>query len=147
MTTMTVGKLAQTTGVNVETVRFYEREGLLPEPDRTSGGHRLYSDSDVQRLRFIQRAKDVGFTLKEINDLLFLRASDLATCGDVGDMARRKLAEIERKLALLSDMRNHLAALVEECPGGERSAECCNILKDLDGDPLAERPKRNRKAK
>lgn len=133
MTTMTVGKLAESTGINIETVRFYEREGLLPKPERSAGGHRLYDADDVARLRFIQRAKDVGFTLKEIQDLLFLRTSDLATCGDVSELATRKLNEITRKIELLTEMREHLADLIERCPGGDKSTQCCSILQGIEG--------------
>lgn len=133
MHAMTVSKLANAAGVHIETVRFYEREGLLPKPERSSGGHRLYSDDDAERLRFIQRSKDVGFTLKEIHELLFLRDSNIATCGDIGEVARRKLAEIEAKLALLHQMRDHLKELVDQCPGGTASVKECNILQDLEG--------------
>ncbi len=133
MSTMTVGKLAKAAGVNIETVRFYERQQLMPKPERTAGGHRLFDDSDVARLRFIHRAKDVGFTLKEIHDLLFLRDSEIATCEDVCEMAERKIEEIQRKIAMLTEMRDHLAALTNLCPGGERSIECCNIIKGLEG--------------
>lgn len=136
MATMTVGKLAESTGVNIETVRFYEREGLLPKPERSAGGHRLYGDGDVARLRFIQKAKEVGFTLKEIHDLLFLRDSDLATCGDVSELAKRKLDEISRKITMLTEMRDHLAALVEACPGGEASTDCCSILHGIEGQAV-----------
>ncbi|MCC6574771.1 MAG: heavy metal-responsive transcriptional regulator [Planctomycetes bacterium] len=138
MNAMTVSKLATAAGVHIETVRFYEREGLLPKPERTSGGHRLYSEHDAERLRFIQRSKDVGFTLKEIHELLFLRDSNIATCGDISEVAARKLAEIEGKIALLHQMRNHLKELVEHCPGGAASVKDCNILQDLEGKSCCE---------
>jgi len=143
MSTMTVGKLAKTTGINIETVRFYEREGLMPKPERTSGGHRLFDDSDVARLRFIQHCKDVGFTLKEIHDLLFLRDSEIATCEDVCEMAKRKVGEIDRKIAMLSEMRDHLKALTEVCHNDQRSTDCCAIIKGLED---GEKP-RKRKGK
>lgn len=146
MPTMTVGRLAESTGVNIETVRYYEREGLLPKPERSAGGHRLYGDGDVARLRFIQHAKEVGFTLKEIHDLLFLRQSDLATCGDVSELAKRKLDEISRKIEMLTEMRDHLAELVEACPGGEESTDCCSILSGIEGKPAA-RPKGRKRVK
>ncbi len=133
MHSMTVSKLAHAAGVHIETVRFYEREGLLPKPERSSGGHRLYSEDDAERLKFIQRAKDVGFTLKEISELLFLRESDIATCGDVSEVAGRKLAEIEAKLSLLEHMRDHLKELITHCPGGSAAVDRCNILQDLEG--------------
>lgn len=130
---MSVGGLAQSAAVNIQTVRFYEREGLLPEPERTAGGHRLYSRDDLARLRFIQGAKECGFTLREIKDLLYLRDSDLATCGDVRERAEQKLAETERKLAALSALRRHLKQLIRDCPGGDRRVDECNILRNFEG--------------
>jgi MerR family Zn(II)-responsive transcriptional regulator of zntA len=142
MPTMTVGRLAQDAGINIETVRFYEREGLLPKPERSAGGHRLYCDDDVSRLRFIARCKDVGFTLKEIHELLYLRASDLATCGDVLELAEHKLDEIKRKIEMLGEMRDQLSELVSRCQGGNRGVECCNIIKGLESDA---KPRKSRR--
>jgi DNA-binding transcriptional MerR regulator len=132
---LSVGELAKSAGVHTETIRFYEREGLMPEPDRTSGGHRLFVDADLARLRFIQRAKACGFTLREVKELLYLRESDLATCTDVREKAEQKLAETERKLKSLTELRKHLKQLINDCPGGDVSVDCCNIIKDLEGKP------------
>jgi MerR family Zn(II)-responsive transcriptional regulator of zntA len=130
---MSVGVLAKSAGVHTETVRFYEREGLMPEPDRTSGGHRLFGESDLTRLRFIQRAKACGFTLREIKELLYLRESDLATCTDVREKAQAKLAETEAKIKALNELRRHLKQLIADCPGGDVGVDCCNIIADLEG--------------
>lgn len=129
---MTVSKLAKAAGVNLETVRFYERKRLLPKPERTGGGHRLYEESDVERLRFIQRAKFVGFTLKEIEVLARLREENpTASCEDAMDLARRKVAEIDAKLRDLREMRNALTAFIEACP--EKDLGHCEVMGGLDG--------------
>jgi MerR family Zn(II)-responsive transcriptional regulator of zntA len=133
METMSVGELAKSAGVHSETVRFYEREGLMPEPDRTSGGHRMFAEPDLARLRFIQRAKACGFTLREVKELLYLRESDLATCTDVREKAEAKLVETEGKIKALNELRRHLKQLINDCPGGDDPVDCCNIIKDLDG--------------
>jgi DNA-binding transcriptional MerR regulator len=136
-----VGDFAATAGVNVQTIRFYERERLLPQPERTAGGHRLYGDADVARLRFIQGAKSCGFTLREIRDLLALRQSDLATCTDVRERAETKLAETEAKLARLTELRSLLKKLIRDCPGGKVGVDHCNILRELEGGKRVRRGK------
>ena len=128
---MTVGALAKQAGVNLETVRFYEKERLLPKPERTSGGHRLYTAADVERLQFIQRAKGVGFTLKEIRTLVRVREAEPSeSCEDVMELARRKLAEIEAKLAELGEMRTALHKFIDACP--ETDAAHCKVLHGLE---------------
>jgi DNA-binding transcriptional MerR regulator len=128
--TMTVGELSKQAGVNLETVRFYEKQKLLPRPERTSGGHRVYTDADVKRLQFIQRAKWVGFTLKEIRTLMRVREADPGqSCEDVMELARRKRVEIEEKLLELSSMRDALDTFIEACP--ETDAGHCQILRGL----------------
>ena len=128
---MTVGELAKRGGVNLETVRFYEKERLLPEPERTSGGHRLYTDADVERLQFIQRAKWVGFTLKEIRTLMRVREADPSdSCEDAMDLARTKLAQIEDKLSELNKIRETLKSFLKSCP--ETDVEHCQVLQGLE---------------
>ena len=125
--TMTVGELAKRAGVNLETVRFYEKQRLMPKPERTSGGHRLYTQADVERLEFIQRAKWVGFTLKEIRTLMRVREADPAdSCTDAMDLARSKVSEIEDKLAELTKMRNALRKFLDCCP--ETDVGHCQVL-------------------
>jgi len=129
-TTMTVSKLAKAAGINLETVRFYERKRLLPKPERTGGGHRLYETSDVERLRFIQRAKFVGFTLKEIAVLSRLRdETPDASCEEAMDLARGKVAEIDAKLRDLNEMRNALVSFIEACP--EKDLGHCKVMQGL----------------
>lgn len=128
---MTVGELAKQGGVNLETVRFYEKERLLPEPERTSGGHRLYTDADVERLQFIQRAKWVGFTLKEIRTLMRVREADPSdSCEDAMDLARTKLAQIEDKLSELNKIRATLQSFLKSCP--ETDVGHCHVLQGLE---------------
>lgn len=129
---MTVSKLARQAGVNLETVRFYEKQRLLPKPERTSGGHRLYSEDDVGRLRFIQRAKSVGFTLKEISVLARLREDDPAeSCEDAMELARRKVTEIDAKIRDLQEMRKALNGFIKSCP--EQDLGHCQVMQGLSG--------------
>jgi DNA-binding transcriptional MerR regulator len=128
---MTVGELSKRAGVNLETVRFYEKEKLLPEPERTSGGHRIYTEEDVERLEFIQRAKWVGFTLKEIRKLMRVREADpTGSCEDAMDLARAKVAEIDQKLSELGKMRTALQQFLDCCP--EIDVGHCQVLKGLE---------------
>jgi Hg(II)-responsive transcriptional regulator len=128
--TMTVGRLAKEAGVNLETVRFYERERIMPKPERTAGGHRVYTAEDLERLRFVQRAKSVGFTLREVRTLVSLRdANPDESCEDVMDMAHRKLAEVETKLKELKEMRNALAGFIKACP--HQDLAHCQVMQGL----------------
>ena len=124
MRTLTIGQLAKLAQVNVETVRYYERRGLIPEPPRRESGYRQYSQEAVARLLFIKRAKELGFSLKEISDLLSLRVGPDATCGDVKRRAKRKLADIEEKLQALQRMKQALTKLAAACRGRGPTSEC-----------------------
>jgi DNA-binding transcriptional MerR regulator len=114
---LTIGELARDAGVNVETIRYYERRGLLPEPPRTRAGYRLYGDDARWRLEFVCRAKQLGFTLTEIRDLL--DASAGTSVDDVLSAARRKLAEVDEKMAALAGLQDRLERLVERCETGD----------------------------
>lgn len=128
---MTVGELARHAGINLETVRYYEKERLLPFPERTSGGHRVYTAEDVKRLRYIQSAKSVGFTLREVRTLMRLRDADPGdSCEDVMDLARRKLSEIETKLSEMHAIRDMLAGFIDSCP--EKDLGHCQVLHGLE---------------
>ena len=129
---MQIGQLARLAGVSVDTVRFYERQDLLPAPVRQSSGYRVYADDDVQRLRFIRRAKALGFSLDETRQLLVLSApgGDVA---QVKDAAREKLRDVEERMAELRKIQDGLQQLVDACPGhGPQAA--CPILSALAGD-------------
>ncbi len=128
---MTIGQVARQAGVGVETIRFYERAGLIEEPPRRDSGYRQYSADVVKRLLFIKRAKELGFSLKEIQELLTLRVDPETTCTDVKRQAEAKIADIEHKIADLMRMKEALVRVADACPGdGPLSA--CPILDALD---------------
>lgn len=129
--TMTVGQLARSVGINVETIRYYERKKLLPKPRRREAGYRQYEKTDVQRLRFILRAKGVGFTLKEISALLALRLDPQTGCRDVQSIAQEALHHIENRLRELERFHTALIELIRLC-GGKGSTSECPILELFD---------------
>lgn len=131
MSSMTIGRVAKLAEVGVETIRFYEREGLLKEPPRRASGYRQYPADTVDRVRFIRRAKELGFTLKEIKELLSLRAMPRARCADVLERAKDKIRDIDERVATLRKMRGALSKLMEECEGSLPATEC-PILEALD---------------
>lgn len=118
------GELAIRAGVNVETLRFYEREGLLHEPPRRPSGYRRYPADAIDVVRFIRRAQALGFSLKEIKELLTLRAVPRATCGDVVSLARKKVEEIDSKLRDLRSMKAALSRLLTDCTAAAPIARC-----------------------
>jgi Hg(II)-responsive transcriptional regulator len=132
---LTISRVAKRADVGVETVRFYERRGLIKQPPRPrSGGFRFYDDSIVERIRFIRQAQELGFSLREIKQLLSLRADPTADCGDVRKQAVSKRNEVERKIAQLQQIRAALDELIASCPGGG-ALRACTII-----DALAEPP-------
>ena len=121
---MKIGELSRRTGIGIDTVRYYERQGLLRPASRMASGYRLFDAEDVSRLQFIRRAKVLGFTLEEIRDLLALsdqRDDDMAS---LKALASAKLADVERRLAELERMRDGLRTLVDACPGHGAMARC-----------------------
>lgn len=124
---LTIGQVAQKAGIGVETVRFYEREGLVAEPPRSDSGYRDYPPDTVARLLFIRRAKELGFTLKEIKELLSLRPT--RSRSGIRALAQAKIADIEAKIELLKQIKRALGRLVSECPSGAE----CPILNALEG--------------
>ena len=127
MSVYTTSQMAVLSGVNIETLRFYERKGLMPPPQRTPGGYRQYSENDLKRLRFILTAKRHGFTLQEIKELLELRVSPASTCTQVKQKAQEKIAVIEEKLRELRRMKKALLTLAASCQS-ENPADECPIL-------------------
>ena len=124
MDTLTIGQLAKQAGVGVETIRFYERQGLLPEPDRRlSSSYRQYPRQTVRRVRFIRHAKALGFTLREIHELLDLRVDPASTCADVRQRAREKIADIAERLESLARMKAALERLAKKCRGKGPTSE------------------------
>jgi len=121
---LTIGKVAKSTGFGIETVRFYEREGLIGPADRTESNYRIYKNEDVDRLRFIKHAKDLGFTLKEISELLSLSHDPAARKEDVKKQTELKIAEIDTKIRDLRRIRDILASLDSRCDGHGPAIEC-----------------------
>lgn len=124
MNGLTIGKLAKHTGFGIETIRFYERRGLIEEPARRPSGYRDYPPTVVRRLQFIQRSKELGFSLSEISDLLSLRVDENRTCSDVLEVANAKINEIGEKIVALERMRNALSSLASDCTGAGPTGEC-----------------------
>ena len=123
-TALTIGKLAEAVGVGVETLRFYEREGLLPKPPRKRSGYRQYPPQSVARVRFIRRAKELGFTLKQITELLELRVDPEKSCADVRNLAKAKIADVDEKIADLGRIKSALGKLAKACKGRGPTSEC-----------------------
>lgn len=124
METMTIGRVAKQAGVNIETVRFYERKGLVETPKRAASGYRQYRQETVKRIRFIKRTKDLGFTLKEIGELLAIRTEPGASCADVRIRAGAKIADIDERMCELAKMKNALVTLARECRATGPVTEC-----------------------
>lgn len=124
MDSVTIGQLAKAAEVGVETVRFYEREGLLAPPPRKRSGYRQYPPEAIARVRFIRRAKDLGFTLKEILELLELRIDPDRSCADVRALAKAKIADVDVKLADLVRIKSALETLARACRGKGPTSEC-----------------------
>ncbi|GLQ96625.1 heavy metal-responsive transcriptional regulator [Dyella mobilis] len=134
---LTIGTVAKRAGVPIDTIRYYEREGLLPAPLRRASGYRSYDESAISQLRFIRRAKELGFTLEEIRDLLALSADRHSGVNGVKQRAQQRLASIEARIAELNRIRHGLEQLIEACPG-HGDPEQCPILRALaDEEPQA----------
>ncbi len=131
--TITIGQVASGAGVNVQTVRYYERRGLLPKAPRTPGGYRTYDPEAVARLRFIKRAQDLGFSLEEITELLGLRVEHGAACAAVEARAKDKIAMVEKKIDELQRIKAVLYELSRACDLREPTSDC-PILEALSED-------------
>ncbi len=129
---MSIGKLSKSTGATIDTIRFYEKAGLLPKPARTASGYRQYSKEDEVRLVFVARARHLGFSLDEIGELLQLRTFRAGGVARVRVVAGKKLALVEQKIAELEQLRTALKSLVGACPG-EGTPEQCPILNAFTG--------------
>ena len=130
MKPLSIGQVARQAGVGVETVRFYERQGLLEEPQRKESGYRQYGEDVVKQLRFIRRAKELGFSLKEVAGLLALRHDPSATRSDVRGRALAKVADIEAKIRDLQRVKEALLKVTATCRGNGPAADC-PILESL----------------
>jgi MerR family copper efflux transcriptional regulator len=128
---LTIGRLAREVGINSETVRFYELQGLLPRPPRSASGYRLFPADAKRRLKFIKRAQELGFSLSEIRELLALRMSRRGTSAEIRKRTEAKIADIDGKIRSLDSMRKSLLKLVRSCGGCTPVSEC-PILESLD---------------
>ena len=132
---LTIGRFARQAGVGVETIRFYEREGLIAEPARRPSGYRQYTPEAVRRIRFVRHAKALGFTLKEIRELLELRVRPDSSCADVRARVRLKIEDVEARLVSLVGMKAALTRLGARCHS-DRPTGGCPILEELDREGL-----------
>ncbi|MCK5427173.1 MAG: Hg(II)-responsive transcriptional regulator, partial [Thermodesulfovibrionia bacterium] len=124
MGTLTIGQLSKKADVNVETIRYYERRALIPKPRRKESGYREYSEEMVQRIQFIKHAKELGFSLKEIHELLSLKLDPKTSCSEVKNRAETKIADIEEKVKTLQRMKKALVKLTKACSGKGPVIEC-----------------------
>ena len=124
-----IGELAKATDTQVVTIRYYEKEGLLRQPERTGSGYRLYSQDDVERLHFIRRCRQHGMSLDEIRDLLAFRDSPAPSCAWVNELVERHIARVEEQIASLETLKAHLEALRHACSGDH--GHTCGIIDSL----------------
>ncbi len=116
--TMSIGALSKRTGCNVETIRFYERIGIMPKPARTQGGHRVYTQDHLKRLTFVRRSRELGFTLDQVRNLLSLVDSDDYTCDEVKEMTLEHMGDVRHKIADLRKLERVLNDMVSQCDRG-----------------------------
>ncbi|MAB09277.1 MAG: Cu(I)-responsive transcriptional regulator [Rhodobacteraceae bacterium] len=140
---MNIGQAAKASGVSAKMIRYYEQTGLIPAADRTDSGYRDYSDTDVHMLRFIRRARDLGFSVAEIGDLLNLWRDETRQSAEVKRLAQGHIDALEKKIVVLQDMAHTLTMLVNACHGDHRPH--CPILQrletDQDNEDLSIRPR------
>ncbi|MGL3819469.1 MerR family transcriptional regulator [Sphingopyxis sp. R3-92] len=126
---MKIGELSRATGTNIETIRYYERIGLLPAPSRTAANYRSYGDAHRARLAFVRHSRDLGFTIEEIRSLLDLSDHPERDCADADRIATRHLQQVEEKIAQLTLLREELTRIVGRCRGG--IAADCRVIEAL----------------
>jgi DNA-binding transcriptional MerR regulator len=132
---MKIGEVAELGGVNLQTIRYYEREGLLPKPPRLFSGYRAYPKVTVRRVRFIKRSQELGFTLAEVRELLSLRVDDRRDRAEVRALAKAKIIGIEERIRTLGAMKEAILLLTRSCPGTGPASEF-PILKSIDSDEV-----------
>lgn len=141
---LTIGKIASQTAVSADTLRYYEREGLIVPTGKSAGGYRLYGQDSIQRLRFIKQAQACGFTLSEVRELLVLRSRETACCGDVRKQAVEKKLQLEAKVRTLKAMSKALDQLIADCADETHPVHECPILSTLEESGVAVRRPRGR---
>lgn len=135
---LTIGKLAKAVGVNIQTIRYYERRKLLHTKAKNQSGYRLYDDEALRKLRFIKNAQILGFTLREIGELLKLRTTSVASCKNVQGKAQMKLGQIKEKVRKLQALARTLQGLIQTCRAGQPT-DPCPVLKSLEKAPRTRR--------
>jgi MerR family mercuric resistance operon transcriptional regulator len=133
VTTYKIGEVASRADVNKETVRYYEKRGLIPKPDRRRSGYRIFTHRHIDQIRFIKRAQELGFTLSEIKELLELRLDGDSSCEQVREKAELKLGEVKQKIKDLKNIKEVLGELIEACKADGTTEECV-ILNALEGE-------------
>jgi len=128
-----IGKVAELAGVNKETVRYYERRKLIPDPDRMDSGYRLFSQRHIDQIRFIKRAQELGFTLSEIKDLLDLRMDETTSCSEIKKEAEQKWQDVVSKIEDLKRIKKTLTSLIDSCNSSGPKGDC-PILEALEGE-------------
>jgi DNA-binding transcriptional MerR regulator len=131
-----IGQVARETGLTVDAIRFYEKQCLLKHPPRSEGGFRLFAAQDVQNIKFIRRAQELGFSLSEIRELLILQSGDVAACSHVRDLLRTKLAAVQEKITELQKLETQLAVDLQKCERTLRRnkrarRDCCPVLDEI----------------
>lgn len=130
-----IGEMSRLTGVHIETIRYYERISIMPQPDRTGGGNRIYNDRQLQRLTFIKRGRELGFGLDEIRELLDLVDSNAYTCGEIHAIATAHIKSVKQKIADLRKLDRTLKKMAAECSQGD--VPDCPIIETLSAVPDA----------
>ena len=133
MKQLTIGKLAEMTGVSTDTLRYYEKMGLIAAESRSRAGYRFYHLDAVKVVRFIRGAKELSFTLEEIRQLLKLKTSDKATCAQILKHTESKIKEAENRILELKEIKTVLKRLAKECPADDSPTDCCPILEHISG--------------
>ncbi|NGP90037.1 MerR family transcriptional regulator [Fodinibius halophilus] len=133
ITTFKIGEVASRANVNKETVRYYEKRELIPEPDRRRSGYRIFTQRHIDQIRFIKRAQELGFTLSEIKELLELRMDEDTSCSEIKKEAQQKYQDVQTKIDDLQRIKNTLVDLIDAC-GGSGPKGDCPILEALEGE-------------
>jgi DNA-binding transcriptional MerR regulator len=131
-----IGQVARETGLTVDAIRFYEKQRLLKHPPRSEGGFRLFTAQDIQNIKFIRRAQDLGFSLNDIRELLILQSGDMTACSHVRDLLRTKLSTVQEKIAELQKLEIQLAVDLQKCERALRRSkrarhDCCPVLDEI----------------
>jgi DNA-binding transcriptional MerR regulator len=131
-----IGQVAQETGLSIDTIRFYEKQGLLKRSPRTEGGFRLFGTSDIETLKFVRKAQELGFSLNEIRELLILRADQVPACSHVKELLDQKLMAVQRKIAQLQNLGRSLKGALQKCKRELKTSvpeheECCPVIEEI----------------